>query len=65
MRTFESVLYIEFSKFNKESYDTDKHIVEVGENIIMVVRRFLNSGLSIEDIAVRMDVPIDYAKSCL
>lgn len=46
-------------------YDPDKHIVEVGENIIMVVRRFLNSGLSIEDIAVRMDVPIDYVKSCL
>ena len=46
-------------------YDPDNHIVEVGENIIMVVRRFLNSGLSIEDIAVRMDVPIDYVKSCL
>jgi len=46
-------------------YDPDKHIVEVGENIIMIVRRFLNSGLSIEDIAVRMDVPIDYVKSCL
>ena len=46
-------------------YDPDKHIVEVGENIIMVVRRFLNSGLSIEDTAIRMDVPIDYVKSCL
>ena len=46
-------------------YDPDKHIVEVGENIIMVVRRFLNSGLSIEDTAIRMEVPIDYVKSCL
>lgn len=46
-------------------YDPDKHIVKVGENIIMVVRRFLNSGLSIEDTAIRMDVPIDYVKSCL
>ena len=45
-------------------YDPDKHIIEVGENIIMVVRRFLNSGLSIEETAERMDVPVDYVKSC-
>jgi catechol 2,3-dioxygenase-like lactoylglutathione lyase family enzyme len=46
-------------------YDPDKHIIEVGENMIMVVRRFLKSGLSIEETATRMDVPVDYVKSCL
>ena len=46
-------------------YDHDKHIIEVGENMIMVVRRFLNSGLSIEETAIRMHVPVDYVKSCL
>ncbi len=46
-------------------YDPDKHIIEVGEPIIMVVRRFLNSGLSVEETAARMDVPVDYIKSCL
>ena len=46
-------------------YDPDKHIIEVGENIIMVVRGFLNRGLSVEETAVRMDVSIDYIKSCL
>lgn len=46
-------------------YDPDKHIIEVGENMIMVVRRFLNSGLSIEETAIRMDVPVNYVKSCL
>lgn len=46
-------------------YDPDNHIIEVGENIIMVVIRFLNSGLSIEEAAIRMDVPVDYVKSCL
>lgn len=46
-------------------YDPDKHIIEVGENMIMVVRRFLNSELSIEETAIRMDVPVDYVKSCL
>jgi catechol 2,3-dioxygenase-like lactoylglutathione lyase family enzyme len=46
-------------------YDPDKHIIEVGENMIKVVRRFLDSGLSIEETAIRMDVPLNYVKSCL
>ncbi|WP_346914510.1 VOC family protein [Clostridium sp.] len=46
-------------------YDPDNHIIEVGENMTMVVRRFLNSGLSIKETAIRMDVPVDYVKSCL
>lgn len=46
-------------------YDPDKHIIEVGENMLMVVRRFINSGLSIEETAIRMDVIVDYVKSCL
>lgn len=46
-------------------YDPDKHMIEVGENIIMVVRRFIDIGLSIEETAARMDVPVDYVRSCL
>jgi hypothetical protein len=46
-------------------YDPDKHIIEVGENMNTVVRRFINSGLSIEETAARMDVPVDYVRSCL
>jgi len=46
-------------------YDLDKHIIEVGESMNMVVKRFINTGLSIEETAARMDVPIDYVKSCL
>lgn len=46
-------------------YDLDKHIIEVGENINTVIKRFINSGLSVEKTAVRMDVPIDYIKSSL
>lgn len=46
-------------------YDLDNHIIEVAENIDMVVQRFINSGLSIEETAARMDVPVDYIKSSL
>ncbi len=46
-------------------YDPDRHIIEVGEGMTTVVRRFVDSGLSVEDTAHRMDVPIDYVSTCL
>lgn len=39
-------------------YDPDGHLIEVGEVMGMVIRRFLASGMSIEDTARRMDVSI-------
>ena len=46
-------------------YDLDGHIIEVAENIVMVVKRFVASGLSIDETAKRMDVDVDYITSCL
>ena len=46
-------------------YDPDGHIIEVGENMAAVVRRFLDSGLSPQETAARMDVPEDYVRACL
>ena len=46
-------------------YDPDMHVIEVGENIKMVVKRFIQSGLSIEETAVRMDVSVEIINSCL
>lgn len=39
-------------------YDLDGHIIEVGESMKMVVKRFLNSGMSMEETSKRMDVSI-------
>ena len=41
-------------------YDPDRNIVEVGEPISAVARRFLDSGMSAGQIAKRMDVPMEY-----
>lgn len=46
-------------------YDPDKHIIEVGEKLDAVVLRFIKQGLSTEETAARMDIPIDYVTSCL
>ncbi|MCR4962488.1 MAG: VOC family protein [Firmicutes bacterium] len=46
-------------------YDPDRHIIEVGEDMTMVVRRFWNGGMTAEQIALRMDVPLDYVEARL
>lgn len=46
-------------------YDLDKHIIEVGENMAVVVKRFIDNGLTVEQTALRMDVSVDYVKSLL
>ena len=45
-------------------YDPDRHIIEVGEAMSAVCRRFLDSGLTPEEAAARMDVPVDYVREC-
>lgn len=45
-------------------YDPDRHIVEVGENMQAVVKRFINEGMSVKQISERMDVSLEYVK-CL
>ena len=39
-------------------YDLDGHLIEVGEDMKMVVRRFLNTGMTMEEVSERMDVSI-------
>lgn len=46
-------------------YDPDRHIIEVGEDMVMVVKRFAANGMTEEQIAQRMDVPLEYVQSCL
>jgi len=45
-------------------YDPDRHIIEVGENIKVVTRCFLDSGMKEEEVAERMDVPLEFVRSC-
>ena len=46
-------------------YDPDRHIIEVGENMKIVCRRFLDSGMTPEQVAERMDVPMKFINACM
>ena len=46
-------------------YDPDKHIIEIGENVKSVCQRFLDSGMTAEQVAERMDVPVKFVNACM
>ncbi len=46
-------------------YDLDGHVIEVGENMKMVVKRFLNSGMSMAEASKRMDVSVSDLETLL
>ena len=45
--------------------DPDGHVIEVGEDMKAVCRRFLASGMTQEQTAIRMDVPLKFVKAAL
>ena len=68
LKRFESIRYVHdvlehsWGQRVVRIYDPDGHIIEVGENMKVVIKRFLNSGMTEEETAVRMDVPLEYIK---
>lgn len=46
-------------------YDPDGYIIEVGEPLEFVVRRFASQGLSTGEIAERSSVPVEFVKMVL
>jgi len=46
-------------------YDLDENVIEVGENMEFVCKRFIDTGMTVEQVAKRMDVPVEYVKQCI
>lgn len=46
-------------------YDPDRNIIEVGESLQAVCLRFAASGMNADEIATRMDVPLDMVENWL
>lgn len=40
-------------------YDLDGHIIEVGEDMKMVIKHFLATGMTMEEVSVKMDASVE------
>ena len=45
-------------------YDPDGHVIEVGESMAVVVKRFLRSGLSVEETMQKTMFPREFVEMC-
>ncbi|MGN0290499.1 MAG: VOC family protein [Lachnospiraceae bacterium] len=43
-------------------YDPDRHIIEIGESLEYVAKRFLRSGMTIEETAEKTQLPLTYVE---
>lgn len=43
-------------------YDPDKHIIEIGESLEFVARRFLKSGMSVQEVAKKTQLAVSYVE---
>lgn len=44
-------------------YDPDGHVIEVGESLDLVARRFYADGMEIQDVAKKVQLPLDKVKA--
>lgn len=45
-------------------YDPDRHVVEVGESMKTVVKRFLRGGMTTQQVVERTGYPIEFMEMC-
>lgn len=46
-------------------YDPDGYIIEVGEPLELVVKRFAQQGLSIEEVSQKSSMPLEFVDMVL
>lgn len=70
LETFENIQYVhgvkEYAWGQRvvRFYDPDRHIIEVGENMKLVCKRFLDGGMSVEQVVERTMLPARFVQSC-
>ena len=71
LNTFDDIKYVHKTKVYPwgqrvvRLYDIDQHIIEIGENMIVVIHRFQDEGLSIGEISERTMYPEEVIKEML
>ena len=46
-------------------YDPDFHMIEIGESMEVIAKRYLSQGLSVEKVSEIIQHPIEFVKKCI
>ena len=45
-------------------YDPDRHIIEIGESMAVIAKRFLAAGCTVEETAAAIQHPVEFVRAC-
>ncbi|MFV0401097.1 MAG: glyoxalase/bleomycin resistance/dioxygenase family protein [Oscillospiraceae bacterium] len=71
LKQFDSIIYLHEAKEYPwgqrvtRFYDPDFHIIEVGESMESVFKRFSGQGMTVEEVAERTSHPVEYVRQFL
>ncbi|SEA83928.1 Catechol 2,3-dioxygenase [Eubacterium aggregans] len=67
----ESIVYVHPPKKHEwqqrvlRIYDPDGHMIEIGESMAVIARRYLAQGLSVEAVSEMIQHPVAFVESCI
>ena len=70
MRDYRNIEYVHQSKKHEwqqrvvRIYDPDHHIIEIGESMAVIAKRYLAEGYSIEETSKIIQHPIEFVEMC-
>jgi hypothetical protein len=68
LKSFDNIVYVHSPKKHAwqqrvvRIYDPDEHIIEIGEAMVVVAKRFLNQGFSVEETAKIIQHPVEFVR---
>jgi catechol 2,3-dioxygenase-like lactoylglutathione lyase family enzyme len=71
LKRFDNIQYVHQPKKHEwqqrvvRIYDPDMHIIEIGESMAVIAKRYLSQGLSVEETAKIIQHPIEFVKSVM
>lgn len=70
LNTFKSIKYVHEQKKHEwqqrvvRIYDPDYHMIEIGESMTVIARRYLSEGYSVEETARIIQHPVGFVETC-
>jgi len=70
LNTYKSIKYVHKPKKHEwqqrvvRIYDPDYHMIEIGESMAVIARRYLSDGYSVEETAKIIQHPVEFVEMC-
>ncbi|WP_206459133.1 VOC family protein [Anaerovorax sp. IOR16] len=71
LESYPNIVYVHEPKMHEwkqrvvRIYDPDYHMIEIGESMAVIAKRYISQGHSIEETAEIIQHPVEFVKACL